>query len=106
MDAQLIFEKVPTGRVHQVGGQYVPILTESGEPDYEYQLTAIIGGVGVPLLSLNAGYVEHWLQRPDAVRTPPPSPSSSGGTSASSAASQTEPGSEGAQPEPSAQAQG
>lgn len=65
-DVKLI--KQPSGRTHQVGGTYQPILDETtGEPEQEYVLVAEVEGHYVPLQSFTTGYVEHQLGRPDTV---------------------------------------
>lgn len=63
--SDLSFEKIPTGRTHQVGGVYEPILGADGEPEQEYALCAIVDGHRVPLLTMPVGQVEHFVSRPD-----------------------------------------
>jgi hypothetical protein len=36
---------------------------DDGEPTYEYQLGADVGGVFVPFVTKSAGYVEHLIER-------------------------------------------
>lgn len=63
-DVKLI--KQPSGRTHQVGGVYQPILDETtGEPEEEYVLCAIVDGHAVPLESYTTGYVSHQVGRAD-----------------------------------------
>ena len=63
-DVKLI--KQPSGRTHQVGGVYQPIIDEaSGEPEQEYVLVALVDEHAIPLQSFTVGYVEHQLGRPD-----------------------------------------
>lgn len=71
MGYELYFDKVPTGRTHQVnaGGtiQNQAILGADGEPEQEFELGAIVDGHRVPLQSFSVGYVEHMASRPDTV---------------------------------------
>ena len=74
-DVKLI--KQPSGRTHQVGGVYQPILDETtGEPEQEFVLVAEVDGHYVPLQSFTVGYVEHQIGRPDTVIQSDPSSSS------------------------------
>ena len=59
------FEKIPTGRTHQVKGEYQPILDEAGEPETEWALCAIVDGNRIPLETFSVGWVEHMVGRPD-----------------------------------------
>ena len=69
MGYELSFEKLPTGRTHQVnaGGviQNQDILGADGEPESEYVLSAIVEGHRVPLQTFTVGYVEHMVGRDD-----------------------------------------
>jgi hypothetical protein len=63
--SELVFEQIATGRTHQVGGIYEPILGADGKPETEWALCAIIDGHRVPLETYSIGYVEHMVGRPD-----------------------------------------
>ena len=86
MSYELYFDKVPTGRTHQVnaGGtiQNQAILGADGEPEQEYELGAIVDGHRVPLQSFSVGYVEHMVSRPDTALDDSASSSSTTGDAA------------------------
>jgi len=111
---ELSFDKVPTGRTHQVnmGGviQTQEIQGPDGEPEVEYVLSAIVDGHAVALERYSAGYVEHMVGRDDTAIDSSSSSSSqpSGEQPAPAAAEQTSPpagegtAGEGAQQQPPA----
>jgi len=63
--ADVVFEQIPTGRTHQINGVYEPILDESGEPETEWALAAVVDGHRVVLQTFSVGYVQHMVGRPD-----------------------------------------
>lgn len=63
--SELTFEKIETGRTHQIGGEYQPILDANGDAETEYALCAIVDGHRVTLQTFSVGYVEHMVGRDD-----------------------------------------
>ena len=89
--ADLSFEQIATGRTHQVGGVYEPILGADGKPETEWAICATIDGHLVPLTTFSVGYVEHMVGRPDTAIDQPTPPPAGEGTAGEGAAAPAEP---------------
>ena len=91
MSYELSFDKVPTGRTHQVnaGGviQTALINGPDGEPETEYVLSAIVDGHAVALERYSAGYVAHMVGREDTALDQGSSKSGSGKSGSGKSAS-------------------